>query len=148
MAYKKLSEQVQELSNPQRSDAFVRLFREAVRRGDFEAAELPERFTMPKNFTRRGAEGTYQRETREMLFESTPEFEAWFQQTDEELNTARRGRGPGRKKASLEAIESGEVDFKTLAAETRQKMQASFAKGQTLGQSRARGGAGGRGKKK
>ncbi len=74
MAYKKLSEQVHELSNPQRSDTFVKMFRDAVRDGKFEAAYMPERFTMPKQFTRRGSEGSYQRDTKEMLFEVTPQI--------------------------------------------------------------------------
>ena len=137
MTYKKLSEQIHELSNPQRSDAFVRLFREAVREGKFEAAYMPERFTMPKQFSRRGAEGTYQREAKEMLFETTPAFNQWFEQTNQEL--AASSRRSGTPKPTAENIEAGLVDFKALAAETRKKMQASYEKGQALGKSRARG---------
>lgn len=136
MAYKKLSEQIHDLSNPQRSDAFVKLFREAVRQGKFEAAYMPERFTMPKEFSRRGAEGTYQRDAKEMLFEVTPEFEEWFDQTNRDLAATRRS---GTVKPSLEAVEAGLVDFKAMAEETRRKMQASYEKGQALGKSRARG---------
>lgn len=136
MAYKKLSEQLQDLSNPQRSDAFIRLFREAVREGRIEAAQLPERFTIPKQFRRRGEEGSYQREGREMLFEVTPEFERWFEQANQDL-AASPSRGSGKVKPSLEAVESGQLDFKTLAADTRRRLQASFEKGQTLGKSRA-----------
>ncbi|CAM3830645.1 hypothetical protein [Deinococcus frigens] len=135
MAYKKLSEQVHELSNPQRSDTFVKMFRDAVRDGKFEAAYMPERFTMPKQFTRRGSEGSYQRDTKEMLFEVTPKFEKWFDETNRELAAARKG---GTIKPSVEAIEAGLVDFKQMAAETRKKMQASYQKGQTLGQSRSK----------
>jgi hypothetical protein len=136
MAYRKLSEQLQQLSDPQRSDAFIRSFREAVREGKFDAAALPERFTMPKEFKRRGAEGSYQREAKEMLFEVTPEFEQWFDQTNSDLIVKRRS-GSGKIRPTVEAIEAGQVDFKALAAETRQKMQASFQKGQALGKSRA-----------
>lgn len=135
MAYKKLSEQIHELSNPQRSDTFVKMFRDAVRDGKFEAAYMPERFTMPKQFTRRGSEGTYQRDTKEMLFEVTPKFEKWFDEVNRELAAARKG---GTIKPSVEAIEAGLVDFKTMAAETRKKMQASYEKGQALGQTRSK----------
>ncbi|MDB5044378.1 MAG: hypothetical protein JWQ08_428 [Deinococcus sp.] len=141
MTYKKLSEQIHELSNPQRSDSFVKLFRDAVRQGKFDATYMPERFTMPKQFSRRGAEGTYQRDAKEMLFEITPEFEAWFDQTNRDLAAARKG---GNIKPSVEAIESGLVDFKKMAEETRKKMQASYEKGQALGNSRAKGSKGGK----
>ncbi len=135
MAYKKLSEQVMELSNPQRSDTFVKLFQEAVRSGKIDGAYLPERFTMPKQFTRRGSTDTYQRDTREMIFDHTPDFEAWFDETNRELAAARRG---GNIKPSMEAVESGLVDFQTMVEETRRKMQASFEKGQALGKGRAK----------
>lgn len=141
MAYKKLSEQLQELDNPQRSDAFVKAFREAVREGKIEATYLPERFTLPKQFSRRGAEGTYQRDSREMLFEVTPAFEKWFDQTNAELTATARSRG-GQPKATAENIEAGLVDFKALAEETRKKMQASFEKGQALGKSRSQSSGG------
>ncbi|GMA15639.1 hypothetical protein E5F05_20850 [Deinococcus metallilatus] len=140
MAYKKLSEQIQELSNPQRSDAFVKQFREAVREGQFDATYLPERFTMPKAFSRRGAEGSYQRDTKDMLFEVTPAFEQWFEQTNNELGASRR---TGTVKPTAENIEAGLVDFRALAEETRRKMQASYEKGQALGKSRARNTKGG-----
>ncbi|WP_119674807.1 hypothetical protein [Deinococcus sp. RM] len=135
MAYKKLSEQVMELSNPQRSDTFVKQFQEAVRSGKIDGAYLPERFTMPKQFTRRGSTDTYQKDTREMIFDHTPDFEAWFEETNRELAAARRG---GNIKPSMEAIESGLVDFQTMVEETRRKMQASFEKGQALGKGRAK----------
>lgn len=135
MTYKKLSEQIHELSNPQRSDSFVKLFRDAVRQGKFDATYMPERFTMPKQFTRRGSEGTYQRDTKEMLFEVTPKFEKWFDEVNRELAAARKG---GTIKPSVEAIEAGLVDFKKMAAETRKKMQASYEKGQALGQTRSK----------
>lgn len=135
MAYRKLSEQVQELSNPQRSDSFVKRFRDAVREGKFEAMNLTERFTMPKQYSRRGAEGQYQRDSKDMLFEVTPAFNKWFEATNKELAASRRTT---RVKPSLEAVESGAVDFKELAAETRRKMQASYEKGQALGKSRAK----------
>jgi len=139
MAYKKLSEQIHELTNPQRSDTFVKLFREAVREGKFDAMHMPERFTLPKAFNRRGAEGTYQRDTKEMLFEVTSDFEKWFEQTNEELAATRR---VGNVKPTVENIEAGLVDFKVLAEETRRKMQASYEKGHALGKSRAQGSRG------
>ncbi|GGB71018.1 hypothetical protein [Deinococcus soli (ex Cha et al. 2016)] len=135
MAYVKLSEQVQKLSNPQRSDAFIKLFQEAVRSGKIDGAYLPERFTMPKQFTRRGSDETYQRDTREMIFDQTPEFDEWFDETNRELAAARRG---GTIKPSLEAVESGLVDFQTMVEETRRKLQANFEKGQALGKGRAK----------
>ncbi len=136
MPYKKLSEQVHELSNVQRSDAFVKRFRDAVREGKIDAMNLPERFTMPKQYSRRGAEGTYQRETKDMLFDDTAAFKKWFEGVNEELGVTRRAAAP---KVSLEAVESGDVDFKALVEETRRKMEASYNKGQDLGKSRAKG---------
>lgn len=135
MAYRKLSEQVHKLSNAQRSDTFVKMFRDAVRDGKFEAAYMPERFTLPKQFSRRGDSDTYQRDAKEMLFQATPAFEKWFEQTNRELASARKG---GSIKASLENIEAGLVDFKSMAAETRKKMQASYEKGRALGKGRAK----------
>ena len=133
MPYARLSEQVQKLSNPQRSDAFVKAFRTAVREGVIEAADLPQRFTLPKEFSRRGQEGTYNRDVKDMAFEVTAEFEEWFERTNVELATNRRG---AKVKPTLENIEAGLVDFKALAAATREKMEASFTKGQKLGSSR------------
>ncbi|MDO4264742.1 MAG: hypothetical protein Q4C67_11145 [Deinococcus sp.] len=136
MTYKRLSEQVQELTNAQRSDTFVRQFREAVRQGEFKAIYLPgERFTLPKQYTRRGKSGTYQKDTKEMLFDYTPEFEAWFDGVNRELAVSRKG---GSIKATVETVEAGLVDFETLARETQEKMQASFEKGQALGKTRAK----------
>lgn len=136
MAYVKLSEQLQNLSDPQRSDAFVKQFREAVRKGQFDAADLPERFTLPKHFRKRGSDQTYQREVKDMLFESSPEFEAWFSETDQALLAT--NRRTARPKVNAENIEAGVIDFKALAEETRRKMQASYEKGQTLGKSRSK----------
>lgn len=133
MAYQKLSERVHQLSNAQRSDSFVKMFRDAVRDGQFEAAYLPERFTLPKQYSRRGTVDTYQKDTNEMLFDATPAFETWFEQINRELAAARKG---GTIKPTLENIEAGLVDFKAMAAETRKKMQASYTKGQALGKSR------------
>ncbi|GHG07756.1 hypothetical protein GCM10017783_20380 [Deinococcus piscis] len=136
MTYKRLSEQVQELTNAQRSDTFVRQFREAVRQGNFKAIYLPgERFTLPKQYTRRGKSGTYQKDTKEMLFEHTPKFERWFEDMNRELAVSRKG---GSIKATVETVEAGLVDFEALARETQQKMQASFEKGQALGKSRSK----------
>ncbi|WP_189643768.1 hypothetical protein [Deinococcus piscis] len=134
MTYKRLSEQVQELVNPQRSDTFIKRFREAVRTGEVKAINLPgERFTMPKQYTRRGQSGTYQKDTKEMLFEVTPEFEAWFEEQNKDLAVSRQG---GQVKVTEETLAAGLVDFEALARETQEKMQASFEKGQQLGKSR------------
>lgn len=136
MAYVKLSDQLQKLSDPQRSDAFVKQFREAVRNGQFDAAELPERFDLPKQFRRRGSDETYQRQIKDMIFESSPEFDEWFSSTDQEL--ASTGRRTTKPRPTVENIEAGVIDFKALAQETRRKMQASYEKGQNLGKSRAK----------
>lgn len=114
----------------------MKLFKAAVREGKIEAMDLPERFTMPKVYVRRGAEGSYQRDTRDMLYDATAEAETWFKATAESLSkTTTR---PRRVKPSLEAVESGSLDFTALAAETRRKMQAKYEKGQELGRSRSR----------
>ncbi len=139
MAFRKLSEQVQNLSNPQRSDAFVKLFRAAVREGRFDAAYIPERFELPKQYSRRGSEERYAKDSKDMVFEQTPEFEHWFENVNRDLSGGRRA---ARVKPSLDAFERGELDFKALADETRRKMDASFKKGQNLGQSRAAGSRG------
>ncbi|MFB9990517.1 hypothetical protein ACFFLM_00750 [Deinococcus oregonensis] len=133
MAYSKLSEQMHRLSNPQRSDAFVKLFRSAVREGKFDAIEVSGgRFQLPKQFKRQGQTGEhYAKGVGEMLFEATPAYEAWLIETDARLSR-RRTRG-STVRVSLEAIESGTVDFQTLAAATRQRMETNFLKGQTLG---------------
>ena len=41
-------------------------------------------------------------------------------------------------KLSVEAIESGLINFEDMVAETRRKMQASYEKGQALGKGRAK----------
>lgn len=143
MPYRKLSDQLQQLGNPQRSDTFVKSFREAVREGRFDAIYLPDRFALPKQFTKRGSEETYSKDVKDMVFDVTPQFEEWFESINNELSTTRR---TAAVKLSLETIESGQVDFKTLAEETRRKIAASYEKGQTLGLTRAK--ATGRGKAK
>lgn len=136
MALRKLSEQVEKLSNPQRSDAFVKQFRTAVRNGDFDAAYIAGRFTMPKQYARRGSDERYAKDSKDMVFEVTPEFQEWFDNINQELAGSRRN---AKVKASLEAFESGSLDFKQAAEETRQKMDASYKKGQSLGNSRTKG---------
>lgn len=133
MPYATLSEQVKKLANAQRSDAFVKAFRAAVRDGEIEAADLPARFTLPKEYQRRGEKETYSRAVKDMVFEVTPAYDTWFADMNTQLATARRG---GTIKPTYENIEAGLVDFKALAAATRQKMEASYSKGQTLGKSR------------
>ncbi|MBZ9750731.1 hypothetical protein K7W42_07640 [Deinococcus sp. HMF7604] len=136
MPYIKLSEQIEKLTNAQRSDAFIKQFRDAVREGKIDAADLPSRFELPKQFSRRGSDETYSKTVRDMVFDHTPEFDAWFDETNQGLNTGRRGSKP---KATLENIEAGLVDFKELAAATRAKIEASYSKGQALGKSRSGG---------
>lgn len=133
--YTTLSEEVKKLSNPQRSDAFVRQVREAIRTGEIAAAQVPGRFTLPKTYRRRGSDETGTREARELVIEHTPEYEAWFERVNEEMMAA--PRRSARVKPTVENIESGAVDFRALAEETRRKMQAAYDKGQQLGQSRA-----------
>ena len=137
MPYVTLSDQIKKLHNPQRSNAFVKQLRVSVREGDIDAANLPGRFELPKQFAKRGSDTTYTRAVRDMIIDATPAFEAWFENINRELSPARTG---GKVRVSAESIEAGLVDFKSLAAETRKKMSASFSKGQALGKSR--GGAG------
>jgi hypothetical protein len=134
MPYSKLSDQVRKLTNPQRSDTFVKTFRDAVRDGQFEATDIKSRFELPKQFSKRGSDQPYTRTRRDMIFKTSSAFETWFEEINRQLATARAG---GVLKPTLENIEAGLVDFKTLAAETRRKMQGSFDKGQKLGHSRA-----------
>lgn len=136
MSYRKLSELVNNLENPQQSDVFVKLFKASVRDGRVVATDLPERFMLPKEYTRRGAEGTYQRNTREMVYEVTPKAEKWAEDTRAALAQARTRTA--KVQFTSEAAESGAVDFKALAAETRRKMQAKHEKGQQLGLSNSR----------
>jgi len=132
--YITLSEQVKKLHNTQRSDTFVKQLRTAVREGDVVAADLPSRFELPKQYARRGSEETYTRMVKDMVIDATPAFEAWFDSVNKDLSPSRTG---GKIKVSAEAIEAGLVDFKALAAQTREKMGASFKKGQALGKSRS-----------
>lgn len=135
MEYRRLSEQVDRLTNPQKSDAFVKQFRNAVRDGIFDATDAPGRFELPKRYSRRGGDQTYTRNSREMILAVTPEFEAWFAAVDAEL--ARQGRR-NHPVPTAEAFESGELDFTAAVGETRRKMQARFEKGQKLGNSRSK----------
>ncbi|WP_371827343.1 hypothetical protein [Deinococcus sp. QL22] len=122
------------LDNPQRSDRFVKHLKTAVREGEIDAVYLPERFPLPKEFQRRGAEGKSQRSAREMLIEVTPAFERWLVETS--VTLARRRNV--RTVVSAQSIEAGEVDFRALAEATRRQMQASYEKGRALGLSRGK----------
>ncbi|SMB86112.1 hypothetical protein SAMN00790413_03689 [Deinococcus hopiensis KR-140] len=135
MPFSRLSEQVQKLSTPQQSDAFVKRFRDAVREGEFDAIDLPERFTLPKKFKRRGSEETYEKDMKDMVFETSAKFDKWFEGVDQELAAAPQ-RGRGKPKLTVENLEEGVIDFKALAEETRRKLQNSYEKGQNLGNSR------------
>lgn len=138
MAYRKLSELVAELDNPQQSETFVKLFRAAVRDGKLDAMDLPERFTMPKVYARRGTSGTYQRDTRDMLYDASAKAEAWFESTKELMAKDKASTRKRRVKPSLEAVESGAIDFQAAVEETRRKMQLKYEKGQQLGMSRSK----------
>lgn len=133
MNLKKLSEATIEFNNPQRSDQFVRLFRNAVRDEVFDAAEVEGRFALPKQYTRRGSNESYSKQAKEMIFEVTPAYQAWFDETVESLTRNKRQK---RIKPTLEAYSQGLLDFKTAAAATREKMKASEAKGKQLGNTR------------
>jgi hypothetical protein len=102
-------------------------------RGEACSAALPNCFTLPKTFGRRGTDEAHQRDVKDIVFEISPAYNAWLADIKKELASSRRG---GTIKPTLENIEVGLVDFKELAATTRQKMQASFSKGQALGNSR------------
>lgn len=109
-----------------------------TRPGEFEAARRQGRVTLPKTFRKRGSDETATRDTRELVIELTPACEAWFQQVNEKLAAAPiRGAGNTKVKPTVENIESGAVDFQTLAEDTRRKIQAAYVRGQQLGQSRA-----------
>lgn len=114
----------------------VKQFRAAVRDGELEAADLPSRFTLPMQFRTWGSDETRSWEMRDMVIKQTPELEAWSTRANEELANT-QGRTP-KVQVTVENIEAGAVDFKALAEETRRKMQASFEKGQQLGQSRTK----------
>jgi hypothetical protein len=134
MTYRTLSEQIGQLDNPQRSDQFVKLFRSAVADGNFDATDIGERFQLPKVYARRGKEGSYQKDVRDMVFVPGDEFDAWFDRVNTELS---RNKRQPKVKPSLTAYTSGQLDFAAAALETRAKMQASRAKGQKLGATRA-----------
>lgn len=136
MAYKKLSEVVMELEQPQQSDKFVKMFRDAVRDGEIDALDLKERFTMPKQYQRRGQEGSYTRDTRDMIFLETDKSSKWIEQASAALSQVMPRGGRGKVKPSIEALEAGELDFKELVEQTRRSMQAKHARGQQLGNSR------------
>ncbi|MGX9688290.1 hypothetical protein ACTQ9L_14235 [Deinococcus wulumuqiensis] len=136
MAYRKLSEIVMELEHPQQSDRFVKMFRNAVREGDIDAIELKERFTLPKQYKRRGGEGSYERQARDMVFEATPKSEKWIGQAKDDLSKISTRGGRSKVVPSLETVESGEVDFKALVEETRRNMESKYNRGQQLGSSR------------
>jgi len=140
MDYRKLSEQVEQLSNPQRSDIFVREFRTAVREGMFDAADLPERVAYPKVYSRRGGEGgTYNKDYKDMIFAPTADFEAWFSGINDQLEQNKRKPS---LKPSFDAYVKGDLSFEEAAQRTRERMQASQAKGQKLGAGRAKATAG------
>lgn len=134
MSYKKLSALVEEFNQPQQSDKFVKRFYTAVREGVVQATRISERFTLPKEYSSRKEDSTYQRMSQEMVVEDSANLKAWLEETKEELSTAARRQ---QIKPTLESIEAGLVDFATLAEETRRKMQASYKKGQALGKRQA-----------
>lgn len=136
MTYKKLSELLNEYPQAQHIGTLHKAFLAAVREGQVDATYTGERFSLPKVFRRRNAAETYQREVREMIFEVTPQFEAWFKKATHQLETKRVRKE--RVKPTAEAIESGEFDFKAAVEATRNKMKNSFDRGQKLGQTKAK----------
>ncbi len=134
MPYITLSDQVKKLQNPQRSDIFVQKLRMAVREGLVDAAETPGRFEMPKVFVRRGSKETYTRMAKDLIIDGTPAFEAWFADINRELS---KSRGRRKIQVSVEAIETGLVDFKALVDETRRKLGTRAARSQQLDKSQA-----------
>ncbi|WP_034342425.1 hypothetical protein [Deinococcus misasensis] len=133
MKLQKLSEAVSGLNHPQRSDQFVRAFRNAVRDEIFDAAEIEGRFELPKEYSRRSSGETYKRQAKEMIFEVTPAYQKWYEEVIQDLNSTKRQK---RVKPTLEAYAAGTLDFKAAAAATREKMKASEQKGKKLGSSR------------
>lgn len=139
MTYRKLSELVLDVQDSQKTELFVRLFRNAVREGLIEAAELPgQRFVLPQLKRIRGSDGqTRQVEAREMVVKVTPALEGWMTQTLAEIESMGAGRRV-RVKPSIEAIKEGAVDFEELARATRARMQNRFERGRQLGESRGK----------
>lgn len=132
MEYRKLSEQVALLSNPQKSEAFIKAFRNAVREGQFDAADAPGRFELPKDFKRRNGE-IYRRRAKEMILVVTPEFEVWFAEMDAQLQPKGVSKLP-----ALEAYASGELDFMAAVERTRNQMRERAGHGQKLGKGRSK----------
>jgi len=66
-----------------------------------------------------------------MLFLNDAAFKRWVEQTDRSLT-----RQVKVQPRTLESVLSGQHDFKTLAAETRRRLRASYEKGQKLGRDR------------
>lgn len=142
MPYRTLSEWTQELGQPQQSDTFVQLFRAAVREGRLSAAELPQRFTLPK-VNRQGQA----RSLKDMAFEDTPEAQRWFEETRARLS-ARPSRSLRVARLSAESVEAGVHDFAALAQATRERLQSRYERGQQLAASRRPGPAPKRGRRK
>ena len=97
----------------------MKAFRDAVREGDIDAAFLPEPFTLPKRFSVLGSDEVRSKDVKDMLFDLTPEVEAWFENINRELSAGRRG---ARVKPTADNLQAGQVDSKALAEETRRKM--------------------------
>lgn len=136
MAYKKLSEVVMELQHPQQSDKFVKMFRDAVREGEIDAMDLTERFSLPKQYQRRGKKETYNRQMRDMLFLETAKSKKWIDSASESLAQIATRGGRTKVKPSLESVESGAIDFAAMVEKTRSSLQAKHDRGQKLGNMR------------
>ena len=133
MNYIRLSEIVANFPEVQQSDALVKRLRAAVREGELVAAELPERFVLPKQFRKKKLGDSYRRDTRELVFEATPLLQKWVEDATESLRGVQR---PRKVVITAAAIENGEVDFRELAAQTRAAIQAKFERGHDLVRSR------------
>lgn len=127
MTYKTLDLVLNDLNNKGRSAGFVKLLRSAVRQGQVDAAYLPGRVEVPA--TTRSNSAAPQT-ARNMIIKITPAFDAWFTEVNAALT------GPPRKPVvTLEAFESGELDFAQYVLETRLLLNSKYERGQQLGRS-------------
>lgn len=127
MTYKTLDLVLNDLNNTSRSAGFMKMLNTAVREGRVDAAYLPGRVEVPAT-TRSNSAAP--RTARNMIIKITPAFDAWFTEVNAALT------GPARKPAvTLEAFESGELDFAQYVQETRLLLNSKYERGQQLGRS-------------
>lgn len=85
MPYVTLGEMLARLDDPQKSEAFLRMFHAHVRERRVTAANLPTRFELPQRYVTKTGEPRI-RTRRDMVIDSNAEFERWFKQANEDLN--------------------------------------------------------------